>query len=67
MCFKDKESDEKVLVFYKKKFFDENKSYVKKLLHICSLWNVKFYDSESYNILWEKVYEGKFCYSLRCF
>ena len=41
--------------------------YVKKLLDIYSLWNIKFYDYESYNILWEKFYEEKFYYSLRCF
>ena len=34
--------------------------YVKKLSDICSLWNVKFYDYESYNILREEVYEEKF-------
>ena len=41
--------------------------YVKKLSDICSLWNVKFYDYESYNILREEVYEEKFCYFLRYF
>ena len=41
--------------------------YVKKLSNICSLWNVKFYDHESYNILWEEVYKEKFSYSARCF
>ena len=41
--------------------------YVKKLSDICSLWNVKFYDYESYIILREKVYEKKFYYSLICF
>ena len=41
--------------------------YVKKSLDINSLWNVKFYDYESYNIIREEVYEEKFCYSLRCF
>ena len=40
--------------------------YVKKLLDIYSLWNVKFYDYEIYNILREAD-EEKFCYSLRCF
>ena len=38
------------------------KVYVKKLTDICSLWNVKFYDYESYNILREKVYKEKFSY-----
>ena len=42
-------------------------AYVKKLSDICSLRNVKFYDYESYNILWEEVYKEKFCYSLRGF
>ena len=36
--------------------------YVKKLSDICFIWNVKFYDYESYNILQEEVYEGKFYY-----
>ena len=40
--------------------------YVKKLSDICSLWNIKFYDYESYNILWE-VYKEKSSYSSRCF
>ena len=33
--------------------------YVKKLLDIYSLRNVKFYVYESYNILWEEVYKKK--------
>ena len=41
--------------------------YIKKLSDICSLWDVKFYDYESYNILREEVYEEKICYSLICF
>ena len=41
--------------------------YVKKLSDVYSLWNVKFYNYESYNILREEVYEEKFYYSLRCF
>ena len=40
--------------------------YVKKLSDICSLWNIKFYDYESYNILRE-VYKEKSSYSSRCF
>ena len=40
--------------------------YIKKLSDICSLWNIKFYDYESYNILREEIYEEKFSYSLRC-
>ena len=35
------------------------KAYVKKLSDICSLWNVKFCDYKSYNILWEEVYKEK--------
>ena len=35
------------------------KAYVTKLLDICSLWNIKFYDYQSY--------EEKWYYSLRCF
>ena len=60
MCFKDKESDEKVLVFYKDKLLMKVQVYVKKLSDIYSLWNVKLYDHESYNILWEEVYKEKF-------
>ena len=41
--------------------------YVKKSSDICSLWNVKFYDYESYNILREEDYKEKFSYSPRCF
>ena len=41
--------------------------YVKKLSDICSLWNVKFYDHESYNSLWEEGYKEKFSYLSRCF
>ena len=41
--------------------------YVKKLSDICSIWNVKFYDYESYNILQEEDYKEKFSYSSRCF
>ena len=33
--------------------------YVKNLSDICSLWNVKFYDYESYNILRQEVYKEK--------
>ena len=67
MCFKDKESNEKVLVFYKDKTLMKVQGYVKKLSDIYFLWNVKFYGYKSYNILWEEVYEEKLCYSLRCF
>ena len=41
--------------------------YIKKLSDICSLWNIKFYDYESYNILREEDYKEKFFYLLRCF
>ena len=41
--------------------------YVKKSSDICSLWNVRFYDYESYNILPELVYKEKFFYSSRYF
>ena len=41
--------------------------YVKKSSDICSLWNVRFYDYESYNILPELVYKEKFSYSSRYF
>ena len=41
--------------------------YVKKSSAICSLWNVKFYDYESYNILQEEVYKEKSSCSSRCF
>ena len=34
--------------------------YIKKLSDICSLWNIKFYDYESYNILREENYKEKF-------
>ena len=40
--------------------------YVKKLSDICSLWNIKFYDYESDNIL-QEVYKEKSSYSSRCF
>ena len=67
LCFKDKEYDEKVLVFCKDKAADESTSLCLKVIRYQFLWNVKFYDYESYNILWEKVYEETFCYFLRCF
>ena len=41
--------------------------YVKKSSYICFLWNIKFYNYESYNILREKDYKEKFFYSSRCF
>ena len=41
--------------------------YVQMSSDICSLWNVKFNDYESYNILWEEDYKEKFSNSSRCF
>ena len=67
LCFKDKEFDENVLVFSKDKAVDESTSLCLKVIRYLFLWNVKFYDYESYNILWEEVYEEKFCYFLRYF
>ena len=55
LCFKDKESDEKVLVFCKDKTSNESTSLCLKVIKYLFLWNVKFYDHESYNILWEEV------------
>ena len=56
-----------VLLCYKDKLSDENTSLCLKVIRYLFLWNVKFYDYESYNILREEVYEEKFCYSLRFF
>ena len=67
LCFKDKEFDENVLVFSKDKAVDESTSLCLKVIRYLFLWNVKFYDYESYSILWEEVYKGKFSYSARCF
>ena len=67
LCFIDKEFDENVLVFCKDKVVDESISLCLKVIRYLFLWNVKFYDYESYNILREEVYEEKFCYSLRRF
>ena len=67
LCFKDKEFDENVLVFSKDKVVDESTSLCLKVIRYLFLWNVKFYDYESYNILREEVYEEKFFYSLRRF
>ena len=41
--------------------------YVKKLSDICSLWNIKFYDYESYNILREEDYKEKFFLFIKMF
>ena len=56
-----------VLLYYKGKASDESTSLCLKIIRYLFLWNVKFYDNESYNILREEVYEEKFCYSLRFF
>ena len=50
LCFKDKESNENVC-FVKIKLLMKVQVYVKRLSDICSLWNFKFYDLESYTIL----------------
>ena len=52
---------------FKDKASDESTSLCLKVIKYLFLWNVKFYDNESYNILQEEVYEEKFCYSLRFF
>ena len=57
----------KVLLCFKGKASDESTSLCLKVIRYLFLWNVKFYDYESYNILREEVYEEKFCYSLRRF
>ena len=49
---------EVLLCFLKIKLLIKVQVYVKKLLDICSLQNVKYH--ESYNILREEVYEEKF-------
>ena len=67
LCFKDKESDENVLVFCKSKASNESTSLYLKVIRYLFLWNIKSYDNESYNILREEVYEEKFCYSIRFF
>ena len=57
LFFKDKVYDEMFYYSLKRKFMMKVWVYVKKLLDVCSLWNVKFCDYKSYNILWEEVYE----------
>ena len=56
-----------VLLLFEDKASDESTSLCLKVIRYLFLWNVKFYDNESYNILREEVYEEKFCYSLRFF
>ena len=52
----------KVLLCYKDKISDESTSLCLKVIRYLFLWNVKFYDHESYSILWEEVYKEKFSY-----
>ena len=42
LCFKDKESDENVLVFCKSEASDESTSLYLKVIRYLFLWNVKF-------------------------
>ena len=51
-----------VLLYYKDKVSDESTSLYLKVLRYLFLWNVKFYDHESYSILWEEVYKERFSY-----
>ena len=51
-----------VLLCYKDKVSDESTSLCLKVIRYLFLWNVKFYDHESYSILWEEVYKEKFSY-----
>ena len=45
---------------FKDKASNESTSLCLKVIKYMFLWNVKFYDNESYNILREEVYEEKF-------
>ena len=51
-----------VLLYYNDKASDENTSLRLKVIRYLFLWNVKFYDHESYSILWEEIYKEKFSY-----
>ena len=51
-----------VLLCYKDKVSEESTSLCLKVIRYLFLWNVKFYDHESYSILWEEVYKEKFSY-----
>ena len=51
-----------VLLCYKDKVSDESTNLHLKVIRYLFLWNVKFYDHERYNILWEEVYKEKFSY-----
>ena len=51
-----------VLLCYKDKVSDKSTSLCLKVIRYLFLWNVKFYDYESYSILWEEVYKEKFSY-----
>ena len=51
-----------VLLCYKDKVSNESTSLCLKVIRYLFLWNVKFYDHESYSILWEEIYKEKFSY-----
>ena len=51
-----------ILLCYKSKVSDKSTSLCLKVIRYPFLWNVKFYDHESYSILWEEVYKEKFSY-----
>ena len=51
-----------VLLYYKDTASDESTNLRLKVIRYLFLWNVKFYDLESYSILWEEVYKEKFSY-----
>ena len=61
LFIKDKRFFE-VLLCYKDKVSNENISLCLKVIRYLFLWNVKFYNHESYSILWEEVYKEKFSY-----
>ena len=52
-----------ILLCYKDKVSDESTSLCLKVIRYLFLWNVKFYDHESYSILWEEAYKEKFLIS----
>ena len=51
-----------VLLCYKDKVSNESTSLCLKVIRYLFLWNVKFYDHESYSILLEEIYKEKFSY-----
>ena len=61
LFIKDKRFFE-VLLCYKDKVSNESTSLCLKVIRYLFLWNVKFYNHESYSILWEEVYKEKFSY-----